>query len=63
MSLDSILMTTFDSFREIVAVSPDLGSVERSGASASRMQVAIRFDRAEMTISAAQFVEVNIVCA
>lgn len=63
MSFDSNLITTFDAFREIVAFSPVFGSVERSGASASRIEAAVRFDLAEMTISAAQFVEVNIVCA
>ena len=63
MSPDSNLITTLDAFREIIAFSPDFGSVWRSGASASRIEAAIRLDLAEMTISAAQFVEVNIVCA
>jgi hypothetical protein len=52
-----------DPLREMIAVSLPFGSVVMSGASASRIQAATRFDLAEMTISAAQFVKVNVVCA
>jgi hypothetical protein len=62
-SLDSNLIMTFDPFKEITALSPLLGRVERSVVSASQTELAIRFDWAEITISAAKFVEVNVVCA
>jgi hypothetical protein len=62
-SLDSNLIMTFDPFKEITALSPIFGRVERSVVSASQTELAIRLERAEITISAAKFVEVNVVCA
>ena len=62
-SLDASLIMTFDPFIEITALSPLFGRVETSAASASQTELAIRLDWAEITISAAKFVEVNVVCA
>lgn len=62
-SADAILIMTSDPFRETIVLSPLFGRVATSGASASRIDFAIRGDFAEITISAAQFVEVNVIGA
>ncbi|HEV8388182.1 MAG TPA: hypothetical protein VGQ03_11235 [Nitrososphaera sp.] len=62
-SLEANLIMTFDPFIEMPTLSPLFGRVETSAASASQTELAIRLDWAEITISAAKFVEVNVVCA
>jgi hypothetical protein len=49
-SLDSNFKIMFDPFRLSLALWPFPGSMERSGESASRIEIAIRLDLAEMTI-------------
>ena len=62
-SFDAKLIMTVDPFIEITALSPLFWRVEISAASASQTELAIRLDWAEIIISAAKFVEVNVVCA
>jgi hypothetical protein len=62
-SLDFISMTMFDPFKEITALSLPVGNVFRSGESASQIERAMRSDFAEIMTLAAQFVEVNVICA
>jgi hypothetical protein len=62
MSFVSMVKITSEFFREISALPSAFGRRLRSGASASRIEVAARLDFTDTLILALQLFKVNIVC-
>jgi hypothetical protein len=62
LSSASIVRITSESLEEILPLPPLLGRYLKSGASAARIDSAMRSDFARITILALQLFEVNVVC-